>query len=200
MGGKSAPRGKLVLILGPSGVGKSVILEELRLRHPEFFFPPSATTRPPRPGEVDGVIYHFVSEAEFDRLTADGELLEWAIVHQGPRYGTLRRPILSAIDEGKTVVREVDVQGWKSIRALPFFDPGKAGSYTLQSIFLLPESEGQLERRITKRAPIGPEELHKRLLDIRMECAYAESCDHAVVNREGKLEETIAEVERIVLA
>jgi guanylate kinase len=189
--------GKLVLILGPSGVGKSVIINTLREKHPEFVFPPSVTTRKPRPGEVEGKIYHFVSDIEFDRMIQDDELLEWAIVHQGPRYGTLKREILGGIEEGKTVVREVDVQGFKSIRSLPIFDPRK-GTYRLHSIFILPGSEEELENRIRSRAPISEEELKKRLLDIRMECAYAESANHQIRNPDGKLEETIAAVEKAI--
>lgn len=192
-------QGKLVLIIGPSGVGKSVIINALREAHPEFVFPPSVTTREPRPGERDGEIYHFVSDAEFDSMIQKGELLEWAIVHQGPRYGTLKKEILGSIGKGKTVIREVDVQGFKSIRALPIFDP-RTGQYRLQSIFLLPGSDEELEKRIRSRAPIEESELQKRLLDIRMECAYSRSADHEIRNPDGKLEETMRKVKEAILA
>src|SRR3989338_3507170 len=99
-------KGKLDLIIGPSGVGKSVILRTLREAHPELHFPRSATTRPRRDGEGNE-LYRFVSDEEFDQLIADNQFLEWAIVHGGERYGTLTEEIIPAIEEGKIVVREV---------------------------------------------------------------------------------------------
>ena len=102
--------------MGPSGVGKSIILKELRRRHSEFVFPKSATTRERRKGEGDE-LYQFVSDADFDTLVAEGKVLEWAVVHGGARYGTLVEEILPPIQSGKTVVREVDVQGFDSIRS-----------------------------------------------------------------------------------
>ena len=122
----NSTRGKLVLILGPSGVGKSVILKKLRERHPELHFPRSATTRARREGEGDD-LYRFLPEAAFDALLSDGEFLETAIVHGGARYGTLKNEIVPAIELGKTVVREVDVQGFDSISRSPLFGgPGAA--------------------------------------------------------------------------
>ncbi len=129
--------GKLVLIIGPSGVGKSVILRTLRERHPEFVFPRSATTRGRRQGESD-ILYHFVSDVEFDVWLKDGKFLEWAKVHQGDRYGTLVSEIIPAIEQGKTVVREVDAQGFESIRSHEAFT--SSGAYPLLTIFILPDS------------------------------------------------------------
>ncbi|MBT4021195.1 guanylate kinase, partial [Candidatus Peribacteria bacterium] len=99
--------GKLVLIIGPSGVGKSVILKKLKERHPELHFPRSATTRQKREGEGDQ-LYKFLSDDEFDQLVESQEILEWAIVHEGAKYGTLIEEIVPHIKEGKIVIREVD--------------------------------------------------------------------------------------------
>jgi guanylate kinase len=194
----SPVHGKLVLIIGPSGVGKSVILQRLRAAHPEIRFPRSATTRARRPGEGDD-LYRFVSDAEFDDLLGKDQLLEWAVVHGGARYGTLVDEIIPFIEKGQTVLREVDVQGFESIRMSPLF-AGDAAPYRLQSIFILPESKEQLIAHITKRAPIAKEELDRRIASMEKELARAELCDVRVTNREGKIDETLAEVERVIAA
>ena len=191
----SAP-GKLVLLMGPSGVGKSVILKELRRKHSEFVFPKSATTRERRKGEGDD-LYHFVTEVAFDAMLAEGKVLESAVVHGGARYGTLIEEILPAIQSGKTVVREVDVQGYDSIRTHQFFRNPDA-PYQLQSIFIMPENRAQLIARITKRAPISAEELERRIASMDRELTYAKLCDAQVVNHDGKIAGTIGEVERVI--
>jgi guanylate kinase len=191
-----SPSGKFVLLMGPSGVGKSVILKELRRKHPEFVFPKSATTRERRKGEGDD-LYHFVSDVAFDVLVAEGKVLEWAVVHGGARYGTLVEEILPPIQSGKTVVREVDVQGFDSIRTHHHFRNPEA-PYRLQSIFIMPENRAQLIARITKRAPISAEELERRIASMDRELTYARLCDAEVVNRDGKIAETIGEVERVI--
>ena len=188
--------GKLVLIIGPSGVGKSVILKRLREKHPEFVFPRSATTRARRPGEGDD-LYHFVSEDAFTAWLNEGKFLEWAQVHQGARYGTLLSEIIPAIEAGKHVIREVDVQGFQSIRRHTHFVKG--GAYPLQTIFILPESEEQLVSHITKRAPMEKEELQRRLESMKKELAIAPETDIQIRNPEGKLSDTIAAVERAIL-
>jgi len=185
--------GRFILIIGPSGVGKSVILKALKKRHPEIVFPRSATTRPRRPGENDE-LYRFVSEEEFDALIERGELLEWAVVHGGARYGTLAEEIMPHVERGKMVVREVDVQGYDSIRNHRNFR-GTDAPYHLESLFILPESKEQLALRIRARAPISDEELKRRIASMERELTYAEECDFAVVNVEGKLHETIKNVE-----
>ncbi len=187
--------GKLVLLIGPSGVGKSVILKRIRAMHPEFHIPRSATTRARREGE-SADLYHFVTDVEFDQLVQDEKVLEWAIVHGGARYGTLLDEIIPFIDTGKTVVREVDVQGFVSIKDNPIFKDGK---HRLQSIFILPESQMQLIDHITKRSPISEDELARRIESMEKELAYAKHCSASVVNREGKLKETIEEVERLIV-
>ncbi|MFH1671093.1 MAG: guanylate kinase [Patescibacteria group bacterium] len=190
-------QGKLVLIIGPSGVGKSVILQSLKARHPQLHFPRSATTRPHRKGEGDD-LYRFVSDEEFDGLIEENKVLEWAVVHGTERYGTLVDEIVPYIEDGKVVVREVDVQGFDSIRSHSFFR-GEDAPYKLETVFILPENKEQLIDRIRKRAPIADEELKRRIASMEQELTYAELCDHQVVNLEGKLEETVVEVEQVLL-
>ncbi|PIR53165.1 guanylate kinase [Candidatus Peregrinibacteria bacterium CG10_big_fil_rev_8_21_14_0_10_49_10] len=190
--------GKLVLIIGPSGVGKSVILKTLRKKHPELHFPRSATTRARRRNE-GADLYNFVTESEFDALQEANTLLEWAVVHGGARYGTLAEEIIPPIEQGTVVVREVDVQGFDSIRNHKYFR-GENAPYVLQSIFILPESEEQLIRHITHRAPMAEAELKHRIASMKKELAYAEECDVQIVNREGALKETIAQVERVLVS
>jgi guanylate kinase len=189
--------GRLVLLIGPSGVGKSVILKRLRERHSEFHFPRSATTRPKRKGEGTD-LYRFVSEEEFDALIKQNKVLEWAVVHGEARYGTLEDEIIPFIEQGKTVIREVDVQGFDSIRNHSHFrEPGAA--YRLESIFIVPEDTKRLISRIKKRAPISDEELERRIASMEKEMTYSALCDHQIVNREGKLDETVAEIETKIL-
>ena len=188
--------GKLVLIMGPSGVGKSVILKKLRSSHPEFHFPRSATTRPQR--EAEGAeLYHFLNDEEFDELIAQKKILEFARVHGGGRYGTLVDEIIPAIKQGKTVIREVDVQGFQSIQKNPLFS-GKEAPYKLQSIFILPETKEQLITHITKRAPMEQSELKRRLESMEKELSYANGCDVQITNQEGNLDQTIEKVEDFI--
>lgn len=186
--------GKLVLIMGPSGVGKSVILKQLRTRHPELHFPRSATTRPRRAGEGDE-LYRFLDDREFDELLRKDAVLEHAVVHGGARYGTIKDEIIPFIEQGKTVVREVDVQGFDSISKDRLFT-GPDARYRLQSIFILPESKEQLMAHIQKRAPMEKEELARRVASMEKEMRYADVSDVQVRNIEGKLEETLGKVER----
>jgi guanylate kinase len=187
--------GILILLIGPSGVGKSVILKALKKSHPEYVFPRSATTRARREREGDD-LYHFMTDDKFSSWLKEGQFLEWAQVHKGARYGTLLKEIIPAIEAGKTVIREVDVQGFQSIRAHRFFTSG--GPYRLRTIFILPESEDQLVKHITKRAPISSDELARRVESIRTELAVAPMTDVQIRNIEGKLQETIAGVERAI--
>ncbi len=196
MTAKSTQPGKLVLIIGPSGVGKSVILLELRKRHPELHFPRSATTRAPRHGEGTN-LYHFVDDEAFDTLIKSHQLLEWANVHASARYGTLIEEIIPPIEQGKIVIREVDVQGFDSIRRNPLF-AGPDAPYQLESIFIRPETQEQLIAHITKRAPIADDELQRRMESMRKELAYSDLCTVSIENRENHLADTIDQVERMI--
>ena len=189
-------QGKLVLVIGPSGVGKSAILKRLREAHPEFHFPRSATTRARREGEGTDP-YHFVSNSEFDQLIAENKVLEWAVVHGSDRYGTIVSEIIPYIEQGHIVVREVDVQGFDSIRQHPLF-AGAEAPYRLQSIFILPETREQLIARTRHRAPISDDELARRIQSMDHELAYADHCTARVLNRDGQLGETVQEVEQLI--
>lgn len=191
-------QGKLVLIIGPSGVGKSVILQHLKESYPDLHFPKSATTRARREGEGDD-LYHFLSEDEFDQLIEEGGVLEYAVVHGVGRYATLADEIIPFIEQGKVVVREVDVQGFESIRSHKHFR-GDEAAYALESLFILPESKAQLIKHITERAPISEEELQRRIASMEHEFEHAAQCDHQIVNAEGKLEDTIKSVESILFS
>lgn len=189
-------RGKFVVILGPSGVGKSVVMRALKEKHPALHFPKSATTRARRQGEAAD-LYHFLSEEEFDSSIAQGKFLEYQTVHGIARYGTLLEEILPFVDAGKIVLREIEVQGFDAIRMDKRF-AGPASPYPLQSIFILPESKEQLIAHITRRSPISEEELQHRLQSMEKEMTYASLCDARVMSREGKIAETIAEIERLI--
>ncbi|MDD5040861.1 MAG: hypothetical protein PHX87_01780 [Candidatus Peribacteraceae bacterium] len=192
----SAASGTLVLVIGPSGVGKSVVLRKLKKLHPEFVFPRSATTRQRRSGEGDD-LYRFVTDGVFDQLVSQAKVLEWATVHGGARYGTLEEEIVPPMTQGKTVVREVDIQGFHSIRNHLLFS-GAHPRFPLRSVFILPESREQLIERIRKRSPISEEELTRRIASMDKELADASLCTARVVNREGKLDETVREVEEVI--
>ncbi len=184
--------GRFILLIGPSGVGKSAILRHLRSVHPQYVFPKSATTRAPREGEGSD-LYHFISDEQFTQWLQEGRFLEWAQVHHSARYGTLISEIIPPIEEGKIVIREVDVQGFLSMKQHPLFQEG--GQYPLKTIFILPENEEQLIRQITKRAPIADEELKRRIESMRHELSIAPQTDVQIINKDGALDATIARVE-----
>ncbi|MFK3833873.1 guanylate kinase [Microbacterium sp. NPDC087868] len=166
-------RSRLLVLAGPTAVGKGTVAAHIRENHPEIHLSVSATTRAPRPGEVDGVHYYFVDDAEFDRLIAEGELLEYAVVHNRSRYGTPRAPIDAALAEGRTVLLEIDLQGARQVRAA---EP----SATL--IFLLPPSWDELVQRLVGRGTEGPEERARRLRTAKVELAAQNEFDHLIVN------------------
>jgi guanylate kinase len=146
--------------------------------HPEVWISVSATTRAPRPGEVDGRHYHFVSDAEFDRLVAAGELLEWAVVHQTSRYGTPRRPVEQALAAGRLALLEIDLQGARQVRrSMP----------EALFVFLKPPSWEELVRRLVGRGTEGAEERARRLATAREELAAEAEFDVTVVNGDVRL-------------
>ncbi|QUH01632.1 guanylate kinase [Saccharopolyspora erythraea] len=165
-------RPRLTVVSGPSGVGKSSVLNELRRQAPEVFFSVSATTRPPREGEVDGVHYHFVDTAEFERMVAAGEMLEHAR-YAGNLYGTPRRPVEAALTAGRAAVLEIELQGARQVRrAMP----------EAQLVMLLPPSWEVLVERLTGRGTEDPEVVRKRLETAREELAAESEFDATVVN------------------
>ncbi len=167
-------RGRLIVLAGPSGVGKSSVVTALREALPELYFSVSATTRDPRPGEVDGVHYRFVGLAGFDRLLERDELLEWAEIHGGlQRSGTLRAPVVEAIEAGLPVLVEVDLQGARAVKvALP----------ESIGVFLLPPSWDELARRLRGRGTESPEQYERRLVTAKEELAAADEFDVRIVN------------------
>ena len=108
--------GRVVVLCGPSGVGKGTVVAALMQRQPQVWLSTSVTTRAPRPGEVAGVSYFFVTDDEFDQMVADSQLLEWATVHGQHRYGTPRQPVMQAVAAGRQVLLEVDLSGARQIR------------------------------------------------------------------------------------
>lgn len=169
-------RGRLVVLAGPSAVGKSTVVARLRAELPQLHFSVSATTRAPRPGEVDGRDYHFVSPGEFDRMIRSGELLEWADIHGGlHRSGTPAVPVRDALDSGRPVLVEVDLAGARAVRAS---EPG----CTL--VFLAPPSWDVLVARLTGRGTEPGEVVARRLETAREELDAAGEFDVTVVNHD----------------
>lgn len=168
----AGPR-RLVVLAGPTAVGKGTVSAHIRDHHPEVQLSVSATTRPPRPGEVDGVHYFFVSDAEFDRMIEQGELLEWATVHNSYRYGTPRPPIDEALAAGKRVLLEIDLQGARSVRAV---------MPDALLVFLLPPSWEELVRRLIGRGTESAEDQQRRLETAKVELAAQNEFDARVVN------------------
>ena len=176
-------RSRLVVLAGPTAVGKGTVAAHIRDNYPDVLLSVSATTRSPRPGEENGVNYYFVDDAEFDRLIEHGELLEWATVHNAYRYGTPREPIEKALASGRSVLLEIDLQGARQVRAaMP--------QATL--VFLAPPSWDELVRRLVGRGTEGAEERERRLATARDELAAQDEFDELVVN--GDVGEAAREV------
>jgi guanylate kinase len=168
-------RSRLLVLAGPTAVGKGTVAAHIREHNPEIHLSVSATTRAPRPGEIDGVHYYFVDDAEFDRLIAEDELLEYAVVHNRSRYGTPRAPIDAALAAGKTVLLEIDLQGARQVRKA---EPAA----TL--IFLLPPTWDELVQRLVGRGTEGAEERARRLRTAKVGLAAQNEFDHLIVNED----------------
>ncbi len=167
-------RGRLTVLAGPSGVGKSSVVSALRSALPELYFSVSATTRDPRTGEVDGRDYRFVGPAGFDALVARGELLEWAEIHGGlHRSGTPRAPVEQALAAGRPVLVEVDLQGARAV---------KAAMPEAVTVFLAPPSLDELARRLRGRGTETEAQFARRLQTAREEMASRHEFDVVVVN------------------
>ena len=179
-------RGRLVVVSGPSGVGKGTVVRRLRERRPEMVLSVSATTRPPRPGEVDGVDYHFLSDRQFDELAAAGGFVEWAHF-AGNRYGTPWTSVRAALEAGRTVVLEIEVQGALQVRE-------RFGDAVL--IFLVPPSFEVLSQRLRARGTDSDDVVRQRLEIARTELEQAGAFDHTVVNDD--LDTAVADVARIL--
>ncbi|WP_279631063.1 guanylate kinase [Rathayibacter sp. VKM Ac-2759] len=170
---RRAERNRLVVLAGPTAVGKGTVSTYIRENYPDVLLSVSATTRSPRPGEIDGVSYYFVDDAAFDRMVEAGEFLEYATVHNAYRYGTPRGPIDAALAQGRQVMLEIDIQGARQVRErMP----------DARLVFLLPPSWDELVRRLVGRGTESPEEQERRLATARVELAAQDEFDFAVVN------------------
>ena len=168
-------RSRLVVLAGPTAVGKGTVAAEVRGHHPDVWISVSATTRPPRPRERNGVHYWFVSDEEFDAMIERGDLLEWAVVHQAARYGTPRGPVELALASGQPALLEIDLQGARQVReTMP----------DALFVFLKPPSWEELVRRLVGRGTEDEEERARRLETARAELAAESEFDVTIVNHE----------------
>ena len=165
--------GRLTVLAGPTAVGKGTIAAYVRTYFPGVWFSVSMTTRAPRPGEVDGVHYHFVDDREFDRLAEAGQFLEYAVVHGAAKYGTPRGPVERAIREGRDALLEIDLQGARQVR-----DTWPDALF----VFLAPPRGEARGRRLVGRATAGAAERERRLATARAELAAQSEFDRVVVN------------------
>lgn len=162
-----------MVLAGPTAVGKGTVASRVRADYPDVWISVSVTTRAPRPGEIDGVDYAFVDDAEFDRLIEAGELLEWAEVHGAARYGTRRTDVEEHLAAGRPVLLEIDVQGARQVRdAMP----------EALLVFLAPPSVPELERRLIGRGTEDPDERARRLRTAEAEMAAVDEFDVTIVN------------------
>ena len=180
----------LVVISGPSGVGKDSVIEELKKKDKPWHFTITATTRSPRPGETDGVDYIFLDTDKFLEMRDSGQLLESA-EYSGRWYGVPRSQVADSLKQGKDVFLKIEVQGAETIRAL-------APESVL--IFLAPASFEELAGRLGQRRTESPEEAVRRLEIARQELALVGRYDYCVVNRDGCLDEAVADIEAIIVA
>jgi guanylate kinase len=168
-------RSRLIVLAGPTAVGKGTVAAAVRETHPEVWISVSATTRAPRPGEEHGVHYWFVSDEEFDAMVERGELLEWAVVHRAARYGTPRGPVELALAAGRPAMLEIDLQGARQVReTMP----------EALFVFLKPPSWDELVRRLVGRGTERKAERERRLETARAELAAESEFDVTIVNHE----------------
>lgn len=178
--------GKLIVLTGPSGVGKGTLLRSLRQRHPELYLSVSATTREPRPGEVDGRDYHFISRDRFQEKVAAGEFLEWA-EFAGNCYGTPRDSVEAQLARGEWTILEIEVEGARQVRqSFP----------EALLVFVRPPSFAELERRLRDRDRDTPEAMTRRLARAKEELKASEEFDVCVTNDD--LDRTVAELEAVL--
>lgn len=176
---------RLTVLAGPTAVGKGSVAADIREHHPEVWISVSATTRRPRPGEVDGVHYLFVSDEEFDRMVAQDELLEWAVVHNAARYGTPRRAVEEVLATGRPAMLEIDLQGARQVRGtMP----------EALFVFLAPPSWEELVRRLVGRGTEDEAERERRLATAVEELEAEAEFDVRIVNHEvhASAEELVA--------
>lgn len=177
----------LVVLSGPSGVGKDAVLDRMKRLGSPYHFAVTATTRPMREGEREGEPYHFIARAEFERMIASGELLEWAEVY-GNLYGVPRAQVERALSEGRDVLVKVDVQGARTIHGL---------MPDALLVFLAPPDLDELTRRLASRGTEAEDAMRRRLREAKAEMEAATLFDHVVVNRRGKLDDAAHQIEAL---
>lgn len=185
-------KGKLFLIVGPSGSGKGTVIAELKKVFKDFVYPISYTTRKIREGEKPDDVYHFIARESFEKMIKNDEFLEYAIVHSNEYYGTPKKDIVEPLKEGKIVVREVDIQGFYSIKEI-------VSKEHLVSIFMKVSDLEDLKKRILRRGKMSDEELQRRMNSAIKEMEKASECDYQVENKWGAIDECVDEVEKIIL-
>lgn len=185
--------GKLFLIVGPSGSGKGTVIMEIKKKYAGFSYPVSYTTREPREGELDGEVYHYVSKEKFKEMIEAGEFLEYAVVHSDNYYGTSKEDIMGPLRQGGVVIREVDIQGFHSIRDI-------VPAEHLVSIFMEVRDSEDLKGRILRRGKISDDELAHRLESAQKEIAQSGDCDYQVNNEWGNVRDCVYTVEQIILS
>ncbi|WP_154794235.1 guanylate kinase [Occultella kanbiaonis] len=164
---------RLTVLAGPTAVGKGTVSADLRARYPNIWLSVSATTRPARPGEIDGVHYLFLKPEEFAAMVAGGEFLEWAVVHGRNSYGTPRQPVAERLAAGQPALLEIDLQGARQVRqTMP----------EARFVFLAPPSWEELVRRLEGRGTEDAEERERRLVTAQVELAAAAEFDHTIIN------------------
>ncbi|MBF2021650.1 MAG: guanylate kinase [Hydrococcus sp. C42_A2020_068] len=178
--------GKLIVLTGPSGVGKGTLVRLLLARHPELHLSVSATTRSPRPGEIDEKDYYFVSKEQFEQMIREKKLLEWA-EYAGNYYGTPRQKVEEQLASGHSVVLEIEVVGARKIK--------ETFPQALR-IFILPPSVAELERRLKERGKDSEDAIARRLEQAKAELAASHEFDHQIVNDD--LETALAEIEAAI--
>ena len=191
MSNKPHPRqGSLIVISGPSGAGKTSVIDALLQSDSTLMCSVSATTRPPRPNEIDGVNYHFLSPSEFETRRGKGEFVEWTR-YGGYCYGTLKSEIESPLAKGKDLVFEIDVKGAKAL---------KSWSPMIISIFILPPSFAILEKRLRRRQTESSQELQQRLATAKSEIAIVKDYDYCVINPDNKINQAVKQIQHIISA
>jgi guanylate kinase len=185
---RSAHRPRIFVVSGPSGVGKDAVIQTMRVRLPDFHYAVTATSRPRRPGEIDGVHYHFMEAEEFERLAAEDEFLEHAIVY-GNLYGVPKQRVRSALRSGQSVVIKVDVQGARTIREMI---PGAV------LIFVAPPSMSELLHRLRDRKSDDFDIVIRRLNTATHELTAAWEFDYLVFNETDRLHETVEAIATII--
>ncbi len=187
---RPSQKGLFIVISGPSGTGKTSVIKELCKGEPTLEFSISATTRPPRSDEIDGIDYYFLAQTDFEELIDNGGFLEW-IKYGDHYYGTLKSTVESTIEKGKDLILEIDVHGAMKVKDI---------GIRCTSIFLLPPSLESLEKRLRNRRTESDSELRQRLLTAKSEFAYVADYEYCVKNPDNYVEEAVTQIRHIISA